>query len=370
MPARHLVRIALALLLTVSAIPALMTASAENLKAKRDYWPTDTWHMASPEAKGMDPGMLALADERLQIDAPRLSGIVVVRGGEIVFERNYGGYQPDQPLHIWSVSKSVTDIAIGLALQEGVIESLDQTLGELIPDRIPPGADARVANITIEQLLTMTAGWEWDGRINFSFSLVTDDIDAMLARPMVCDPGLCFEYDSGCSNLLSYIIQELTGQKMADYLQPRLFDPLGIEKPEWIVTEDDANRGGGGLYLTPRDMAKIGYLYLNNGRWDGQRIINATWIKRSTKPQASGGSDLTGANIGGGPYGYHWWVATVDGHHAFAALGYGGQMIYVVPDLDLVVATAFAGADPTQPDQQQHPRPAIEELIVPAVIDS
>nr|MBA3416525.1 serine hydrolase [Chloroflexia bacterium] len=266
------------------------------------------------------------------------------------------------------VSKSVTGIAVGIALEEGVIGSLSQTLGELIPGRIPVDADPRVADITVEQLLTMQAGWAWDGRINFSRTAESDDLDAMLLRPLQCDPGTCFEYDSGASNVLSYIIQERSGQLMADYLQPRLFDPLGIESPGWIITVSAANRGGGGLYLTPREMAKIGYLYLNKGRWDDRQIVSAEWVERSTSPQASGAGYLSGTNIGIGPYGYHWWTGQTAAGPAFAAMGFGGQLIYVVPALDLVVVTAYGEADGTRPDLQQRPLPVIEQLIVPAAM--
>ncbi len=363
-----LVRAALACLVAFSALHSSGLVIAEDASRGREYWPTEAWRTASPEDQGMDPDMLAWADERMQMEAPLLSSLLVVRGGKIVLERYYGGYASDQPLHTWSVSKSVTNIAVGLALQEGIISSVDQTLGELIPARIPPDADPRVWGVTIKQLLSMTAGWAWDGRVNFARTAETDDLDLMLSRPMQCDPGACFEYDSGCSNLLSFIIQELTGQMMAEYLGPRLFQPLGIEQPYWVVTEDGANRGGGGVHLTPRDMAKIGFLYLNNGQWDGMQIVSPEWIAQSTHAQASGHGFLSGVDIGTGPYGYQWWVAEAAGHEAFTAMGYGGQLIYVVPDLDLVVVTAFAGADALAPEQQQRPLPIIEELIVPAAI--
>ncbi|HYO29242.1 MAG TPA: serine hydrolase [Thermomicrobiales bacterium] len=361
------VRFAIALLLTLAVAPPALTAPATSVPM-RDYWPTDEWRVAPPAAQGMDTVLLAEADRRLALEAPLLSAMVVVRGGEIVFERYADDYQPDRPFHTWSVSKSVTGIAVGLALKEGAIGGLGQTLGELIPDRIPADADPRVWNITVEQLLTMTAGFAWDGRINFARAAETDDLDLMLSRPLQCDPGTCFEYDSGSSNLLSYIVQVRTGQQMAEYLQPRIFDPLGIAPPEWIVTEDQACRGGGGMFLTPRDMAKIGYLYLNGGKWNGEQLVPAEWVVASTTAKASGTGYLSGANIGDGPYGYHWWVDETAGGSAFVAFGYGGQYIYVVPDLDLVVVTGYADADPERSDLQQLPRPIIEELIVPAAM--
>jgi CubicO group peptidase (beta-lactamase class C family) len=363
-------RLGAAVVIVLAIVAGVVSTSAQDNHGASSYWPTDGWRTSSLEAHGMDPSLAGLVDQRLRAEAPLLSAFVVVKDGDIVLERYHDAYQPDQPLHVWSVSKSITNIAVGLALQEGLLTSLDQTLGELIPDRIPAGADPRVYDITVEQLLTMTAGWAWDSRINFSRAAETDDLDLMLTRPLQCDPGSCFEYDSGCSNLLAYIIQDLSGQMMVDYLQPRLFDPLGIDRPEWIVTEDGANRGGGGAFLTARDMAKIGLLYLNKGVWDDQRIVSLRWVSRSTSPQSTGISYLSGANIGTGPYGYQWWIADALGHDAFAAMGYGGQMIYVVPDLELVVVTAYAEIDPARPDLQQRVRPIIEELVVPAAMNA
>jgi CubicO group peptidase (beta-lactamase class C family) len=359
-------RVVLATFLLLGAAPGVLVVSAQGMAPAYEYWPTQGWPMGAPESFAMDPEMLSWADGRLWNEAPLISSVVVVRRGHIVFERNHPNYDPTQPLHTWSVSKSVTSIAVGLALEEGYLTSLDQTLGELIPYRIPANADPRVWNVTVEQLLTMTAGWTWDGRINFARFVETDDLDLMLSRPLQCDPGACFEYDSGSSNLLSFIVQERTGQFMADFLHPRLFEPLGIAQPYWLITEDGANRGGGGLHLTPRDMAKIGYLYLNNGRWDDRQIVSPEWVAQSTTTHASGYCYFSGANIGTGSYGYHWWMAEKSGPSSFAALGYGGQVVYVVPEKDLVVVTAFAGADPNAPELQQRVLPVIEEVIVPA----
>jgi CubicO group peptidase (beta-lactamase class C family) len=361
------VRFVIALLLLLAAAP-VAPAAAQDAPAAPASWPTTGWRVAAPGAHGFDPQLLAAVDQRLAADAPLLSAFVVVKGGEIAYERYGEGYDPQRPFHTWSVTKSITNIAVGLALEEGLIGSLDQTLGELIPDRIPPGADPRVADITLEHLLTMTGGWAWDGRVNFARFVETDDLDLMLARPLVCDPGACFEYDSGSSNLLAYVVERQSGQLMADYLQPRLFAPLGIDRPSWLVTDDGACRGGGGAFLTPREMAKIGYLYLNGGVWDGRQIVSREWVERSTRPHASGVGYASGSNIGGGSYGYHWWVAETAAGPAAVAFGYGGQYIYVVPSIDLVVVTGYAETDPTRPDLQQYPRPAIEELIIPAAL--
>lgn len=343
-------------------------AVAQDAGEERAYWPTEEWRVADPADVGMDPAALDLIDGRVAAETPLLSALLVVRGGEIVFEGYYNGFEVDETLHTWSVTKSVTSIATGIALREGVLRDLDQTLEELIPGRIPAGADPRVPGITVEHLLTSTAGWAWDSRTNFQRSLETDQLDVMMTRPMVCDPGVCFEYDSTCPNLLSLAIQEQTGETMAAYLQPRLFEPLGIAEPVWLTTAYGATRGGGGLELTPRDMAKLGFLYLNGGAWDGEEIVTPEWVAESTGARVDGTSALSGVNIGGGAYGYLWWAREAAGLPAYTANGYGGQRIDAVPDRDLIVVTGMATIVAERPEEQQNPVPIIEEVIVPAVV--
>lgn len=334
----------------------------------QEGWPTGGWAVNSPEAHGLPADLAAQVDAWQAQTAPLMTSFLVVHGGELIVDRHYNGFTPDQTFHIWSITKSVSSMATGIAFREGLLTSVDQTLGELIPFRIPANADPRVPGITLYHLLTSTSGWAWDGRINFSRHDETDDLDAMLARPMAFNPGEGFEYDSVNSNLLSYIIQVQSGVPMAEYLQPRMFDPLGIPPPEWIHMYDGETRGAGGLFLTPANLAKLGYLMLRNGEWAGQQIMMPEWVAESTVAQASGTSSATGVNIGGGgAYGYQWWVKQPLGIQAYYGNGYGGQTVYMVPDLDLVVVTGVAGTDVSRPDLQQPVMPIIEELVIPAV---
>lgn len=330
-------------------------------------WPTEGWQTATPEAHGLPADLAGQIDQWVTQTAPLTTSILVVHDGELVVDNHYNGFTPDQTFHIWSVTKSVSSIATGIAFREGLLISLDQTLGELIPNRIPANADPRVWDITLFHLLTSTSGWAWDGRINFSRHGETDDLDAMLARPMAWNPGEGFEYDSVNSNLLSYIVQVQSGVTMAEYLQPRLFDPLGIPEPEWISMYQGETRGAGGLFLRPADMAKIGYLFLQEGTWDGQQIVTPEWVAESVEGHASGTSSTSGVNIGGGGrYGYQWWVKEPLGIPSYYGNGYGGQTLYMVPALDLLVATGVAGTDVNRPGEQQPVIPIIEDLIVPA----
>lgn len=344
-------------------------AWAQDAAPTGDTWPTDGWAIANPDDQGLPSDLADQIDARVASETPLLSALLVVRGGQLVVERYYNGFQADETFAVWSVAKSITTIAAGVAFRDGLFSGLDQTLGELMPDRIPAEADPRVQDITLQHLLTSTSGWEWDGRINFRRHDETDDLDLALTRPMICDPGDCFEYDNTNTNLLSYLIGTMSGGTMAEYLQPRLFDPLGIAPPEWLVTEDGANRGAGGLLMTPGDLTKLGYLYLNGGAWDGEQIVDEEWVTASTIEQVSGTSSTSGVNISNdATYGYQWWITETSDYPVFYGNGYGGQTLYVVPDLDLVVTTAVAGTDVNAPENQQPVMPIIEELIVPAAI--
>jgi len=311
-----------------------------------------------PQLQGMDPALLAEADRFIQAELPDVTGLVVVRRGAIVFERAYGSFGPDDPAKIRSVTKSVISALIGMAIADGVL-SLDQTIGALIPERIPPGADPRVADITVESLLTMTAGLAWELGTDYSRIIASDDwVTLTLSQPVVAAPGEVYVYNSGGSHLLSVILAEVTGQETADFAAERLFGPLDIEPGAWQRSPQGESAGGFGLELSPRDLATFGQLYLNGGVWEEKQLVPAEYVTTSTTLQSAG--DATR----GTPYGYQWWVTGVYGHNAYFALGFGGQYVYVVPALELVVVIV-AGFE-TRPAVLLSPRYVIEGLIVPA----
>jgi len=346
----------LALLLCLSVISPAVTASAQQRTA-RDYWPTDGWRDAAAEDHGIDPVALEAVSARAPGETPDLSALLVVRDGYLVFEQYYGGQEPTAPINTRSVTKSITGALIGIALAEGYLDSLDQTIGELIPDRIPPGADPRIEAVTIEQLLTMTSGLAWDASSDWPTLTASDDWAALtLSLPVVGVPGETYVYNTGGSHLLAVILAEVTGVDPADYAAAKLFAPLGIDPGEWMRSPQGEPSGGSGLALTPRDMAKFGYLYLNDGRWAGERIVPAGYVEAATTYQSAG--DAVG---GYANYGYQWWITATDaGYPAYFALGYGGQHIFVVPDLDLVVVAAVQRR--VAPGELRTPRYLIESI--------
>ncbi len=360
-------RVVLAFLLLVSSASGAPASTAaqtdtDSTASERTDWPTDGWRTSTPEEQGMDGALLDEAGRRVPAELPDVSALLVVRHGRLVFERYYGGVRPDDPINVRSVTKSVTSALIGIALAEGDLDGLDQPIGELIPDRIPPEADPLTPSITLEQLLTMTSGLAWDAGSDYQRLIASDDwVDLTLGLPVAYEPGTVFAYNSGGSHLLSVILAEATGQETSTYAQTHLFDPLGIEPGDWDRSPQGETNGGFGLELTVRDMAKLGELYLNGGRWEGEQIIPTDYVRASTTVQSAG--DATG----GTPYGYQWWVTDATGYPAFYALGYGGQYIYVVPDLDLVVVVAAARRVPAE--ELRSPRYLIENVIVPAAVN-
>ena len=335
---------------------AVLRPSAEALEA----WPTNDWAELEPGQAGMDGAGLRLADQQIRAAMPDVTGFVVVRQNALVFERYYGGrFGRRNPIKIRSVTKSVVSSLIGMAIDDGLL-TLDSAIGELIPDRIPDTADPRTADITLRHLLTMTSGWAWDVGTDYETLIAADDWIALtLGLPVVHEPGTFYAYNTGGSHLLSVILAGVTGQDTPDFAQQRLFDPLGIAKPRWQRSPQRETIGGFGLELTPRDMAKLGLLYLREGVWDGGRLLPRAYVEAATTYQSEG--DSTGyAN-----YGFQWWVIDFPGYQAYFALGHGSQYVYVVPALDLVVVVVKGFEE--EPPVTTFSRPLIETYIVPAV---
>jgi CubicO group peptidase (beta-lactamase class C family) len=336
------------------------TLSASALRQERPGnipWPIPDWPETPPEAVNIDPTLpdaLAAAAQA----APSITGAVVIRHGAIAAEYVADGWSRDEPADIRSCTKSVVAALVGTARREGLLPDLSVTIGDLIPDRIPANADSRIADIPLWGLLTMTAGIAWDWSSDYQRLEAADDpVAYTLNQPIAAEPGAVYAYNSGGSHLIGLMVAAAAGQPLEEYADEALFAPLDMEPGIWRLSPQGEAIGGYGLRLTPRDMARFGYLYLQDGVWDGEEIITPAYIEQSTIRQSSG--DPTG----GTPYGYQWWVSNATGYDAFYALGFGGQFIYVVPALDLIVVTAVG--DITVP--LFPPRPIIESSVIPLV---
>jgi CubicO group peptidase (beta-lactamase class C family) len=343
----------------------------------------DGWQTASPAQVGLDARKLDRAAARIRDGTyPDVHGLLVVKDGKLVFEEYFSGYtwnyagdqfrgdlvefDRERRHNLASVTKSFTSALIGLAIDHGHIRSVDDAVFTYFPAyaHILDGAKSRM---TLEHLLTMQSGLEWnemelpyDDERNdlIRLFLVPDPIEYILAKPLVAQPGTVWYYNGGNTNLLGEVIRQATGQRMDAFAAEYLFAPLGITDYEWDHINAETIHASGNLQLRPRDMAKFGVLYLNGGEWNGQPIVSQTWVEASTQLHAK--------PRGGGGYGYQWWLRTYDfGSEevmTFFAAGWGGQRISVFPSLDMVVVSTggnYVAEDPVDE--------IITRFILPAV---
>jgi CubicO group peptidase (beta-lactamase class C family) len=315
---------------------------------KPEYWPTDGWRTSTPELQGMDSAKLLIADEFIQDRLPDVFSLLVVKNGYLVLEKYYAWGSPEKFAVVHSVTKSVMSALVGIALEKGYLLDVDQKLIEFFPEYITDESDPRVKEIRLKNLLTMSAGFRWNDRGPVMRVWYTSPnwAEFTLQLPLENDPGDVFNYNSSTSHLLSIILSKATRTSTLDFAKKNLFEPLGVQSAFWYQDPQGYHIGGFGLGLSARDLAKIGFLYLNNGYWNGQSIVPEDWVKESTAQQIQAVRYPIYGEFG---YGYQWWVKKVDSCSSFRAWGRRGQFIVVVPELDLVIAVTSETAMPHPP---------------------
>jgi len=292
------------------------------------------WVSATPEEVGLDPVLLGKA----KADAaaiPRFRALLVVRHGKLAVEEYFGGATLDTQFDVRSVTKSVVSLLVGQALEAGYLPRVDTTVGDYLspPYLLDPGD----RGVTVNELLTMTSGYEWNEDNGDDYNLwinARDHVQFLLDRPQTGPPGP-FTYNSAAVHLLGVVVQSATGTPLASLADQRLFQPIGIKSAIWEQLERGMVNGGSGLQLTGQDLARLGQLMLQKGLSGSDQVVPASWIASVTTPQFPW-RDTDGAQASA-TYGYLWWVADPPSAHAFFAWGYGGQFVYVVPALDLVI---------------------------------
>lgn len=303
-----------------------MAQSTNYQSVECDYWPTNGWEVSTPEEENMNSeyleGMLQyIIDEDYSIDS-----ILLIRNGYLVFERYFQEFTETTIHQLYSVTKSVMSCLIGIAVKENLL-TVNQTLVSFFPDRVIENLDSGKENITIEHLLTMSSGLAWMEAINDPVFFASDDpVQYLLDRPMDTAPGEIFNYNTGAAHLLSAILQNVIEQTTLSYAQEKLFDPLGIENVDWDKDPQGNYFGGHGLSLRPRDMAKFGFLYLNNGTWNTEQIISENWVNTSRTNYNYIAEAFN--------YGYLWWLYPQ--YDSYSAEGFLGQIIHVFPKYDLI----------------------------------
>jgi CubicO group peptidase (beta-lactamase class C family) len=312
---------------------------------------------STPEAQGMDSGALLKMGAAIPKDLPQIRNVVVVRHGSIVFERYYRATTPYSFNEICSDTKSITGALVGIALKQGYLKNADQKIMDFFPDYASPSLDPQTADIRIRHLVTMTSGFDWDDTLmEARVTRSSDWVKATLATRLSDKPGNQFNYNTPAVNILSAIVNRAAHTSRSQFADRELFGPLGIYRRIWYADPQGNNYGGAYLLLRARDMAKFGQLYLDGGAWKGGAIIAPEWVEDSTKAHSAGGSPH------GEKYGQLFWVTSAQSHSAFFAGGYGGQFIYVVPDLDLVVAITS-----TTDMHRESGRSIVPLYIIPAI---
>jgi len=283
------------------------------------------------------------ATRRIADGLPEVRALVVVRHGRLVLERYFHGAGPATLFNTKSVTKSVVSALVGIALQEGRIRSLDDPITTWLAADITDRAHPEVKRLTLRHLLTMTTGWRWreNGPETSAWLASPNRVRFMLEQPMDAPPGTRFNYSTGVAHLISAILARATGMSPSDYARERLFEPIGARPGNWGRDPQGLNEGGSELELSVRDMARFGLLYLNGGTWRGSPVVPRTWVLESTTPH------------GRVDYGYLWnYLPAEWGGPAVNAMGYGGQIISIVPAADAVVVIASTTTDPQNPAMQ------------------
>ncbi|SDK06338.1 CubicO group peptidase, beta-lactamase class C family [Bradyrhizobium lablabi] len=333
-------RMVLAMVMLTASICG--AAAQENSQAKSQggtepVWPTRGWQTSSPEEQGMDSADLA---KLVAYGTGRsFDSLLIARRGKIVLDTYYAPYSAEIPHIINSSTKAVIGTLAAMAMKDGLLDSTDHPMLDFFADRSLANVDDRRQAITVQHLLDMTSGIDWreptDGRpvTFFEMERSRDWTRFILDRPMSNTPGDIFNYNSGNPQLLSAILTKLTGMSAEDYAKAKLFGPLGITNWKWRKDPQGISTGGNGLALLPRDMAKIGYLYLRNGQWEGKTLVPPAFVERSSRATINMNLKFEPAFR----YSNYFWA--LPNRNVYMAVGYHCQVIMVFPALDIVAVT-------------------------------
>ena len=286
-------------------------------------------------------------------ESTTLTSFIIAQNDTIVFEEYYNGSDQTQNINIQSVTKSVISALMGIAVREGYIKGAEQKLSGVFPAYFPREDDALKNDMTFRHLLTMSAGLQWESDEPMYRG---DPVEAILSQPLETEPGNSFHYNSGLPHILSILIAQESGMSTREFAEHTLFDPLEISVDRWKDI-NGVHNGCCELWLTPRDLVQIGLLYLHQGEWNGEQVIPKEWVLESTQFHIET-DDQKG-------YGYYWWLTKIDDHDIFSALGWGGQFIHVIPDLDLVIVGTKNLSE--LPDLDPYEYVIIENFIIPSI---
>ena len=327
------------------------------------------WQLSTPENEGMDSYLLDQAFSQAS-NIGYVDCILVIRNGYIVGERYYNGFTKYTAHNVKSVSKSFLSAITGIALRDGHLNTLNLRTLDFFPEYVYQSIDPRKYDITIRNLLMMRMGIDHE-RNNYEQIYNTSNwLKTTIELPLLYDPGTRFSYNTFQTHLLSAIITKASNMSTMDFAKSFLLEPLEIDVGEWQQCPQGYYFGGNNMYFTPRNMARLGYLYLHDGMLNGKQIVPANWIRESlsnyTQFTNSNWGDLHNVN-----YGYLWWLGEINSQNVFLAIGYGGQFVINFPDLNMIIVTtaeSHLGWD-TADQHERYILSIVADYIVPAVKD-
>ncbi|MCH2486961.1 MAG: beta-lactamase family protein [Erythrobacter sp.] len=309
---------------------------------------------------GLDSARMQAAIAEARSLAP-LNAMIVMRDGETLYESTFNDGPPlSRAVNIKSASKSVLSALVGIAIERGVLEGVDQRVVEVLGPEAAANSDPRINGLTVGHLLSMQAGLERTSGANYGAWVSSSNwVRDALSRPFVADPGERMQYSTGSSHILSAMLTRASGRSMLELAREWLGEPLGITIPEWPADPQGIYFGGNDMRLTPRDLARFGELYRLGGAIDGERIVPAAWIDESWTPR-------TRSPWSGESYGYNWFLSQAGDYAVNYGWGYGGQMVFVVPELDLTVVMTSDIDVERGSDHIGDLRALLRDYIVPA----
>jgi len=308
---------------------------------------------------GLDSLLLDQAYARAA-ELPRLHSLLVARRGELLREEYFNGRTAERRANIKSASKSIISALVGIAIAEGKLEGLDQPVAPFFQADLPANPDPRLATVTIEDLLSMRSGLEPTSFGNYGDWVTSRNwVRYVLRQPFVDDPGGRMLYSTGSSHLLSALVTRATGMSTLAYAREKLFRPIGVQLAPWTTDPQGIYFGGNEMGLRPRDLLRFGELYRNGGRYGETQVVPEAWIRESWVQR-------TTSRFNGHGYGLGWWQRERRGHPVYFAWGYGGQYLFLVPDLELTVVMTSDAVAPREGSHNRSLHDLVTDYLIPA----
>jgi len=330
--------------------------------------PRTEWPQSNPKSQGLDPEKIEFAFAEAE-QRNHIYCLLIVKNDSLVAEKYFRGYNRHSSFNVRSVSKSFLSAMVGIAFEQGILDSLNQSILHFFPEYVHNGLDQRKWDISIEYLLQMRAGIDSDVALYNQLHFSANWIRSTIELPLLDAPGTTFRYNTFLTHLLSGILTKASGMDTQTFARRNLFQGLNISLSDWATDPQGIYFGGNNMYFNARDLARLGQLYLHNGFLFGKQILSEEWIQKSLNNHINPAGNDWGHLTEYG-YGYLWWLGNISGERVFLALGYGGQFIINFPDHNMIIVTTANAYMPDWESADTNERSTLELIanyIIPAL---